>query len=439
MKKLLTYLMSLAVISGSTSSLVACKKEAPSNIPTDESYKDFGKDIDKSKAVDDSIKNNSKSDYSNYYILGDSLSDINGITSYLKDYLLQSPFANALKGKEIHIDFDDYLVEGAAKKTSYYGFNETVGGKTIRRSSFTNGYTAAALLGQKLGFTDVYGSNIYTKNYISDELKFGNNYAIGGATAVQPSGTDILQQALKDTSIVSQSKAVIQQHVINDKDLAFYAIGSNDVIAMLGMTDSAKINEYKEKMMAAVEESLYTLLNNGLKKILFVTPPTMEQVPRFKDKDKATVKALCDDVNKKLLDIVDSINKNYKDSIQVYDLNSTINGAIDAAAKGDNPLKVDAGYTGGYGSAQYSYMFDANGDGENDANKWQAMQGLDVTALLAAITKHPTAKNAYLRLSVLGLDEKQDVDKYFFMDDIHPTKITHADFANKFMDFLNKK
>ncbi|AOG60846.1 hypothetical protein SHELI_v1c08970 [Spiroplasma helicoides] len=434
MKKLLTFLMSLSVVSSSASSLVACYK--PSEVK-DESYKEIGKDIDTSKAVDDGIKDNKVSKYTNYYVLGDSLSDVDGVTTYLRDYLssgsLPLPGLDKIKW---NVSFDDYLVKDEkgqlkANNKSYYGFTDASG---VRRSTFTNELPAAAVLGQKLGFKDIYGSSFYTKNYINDKLKFGNNYAIGGATAVEakPADTDLVNKALQKTSIENQAIAMIQQHKIGTNDLVVYCIGPNDLMGMLRQKDDSQWDAYIDDMIEAIKNSLYTVLNRGVKEVLFVTPPTLENVPRYKTAENHdVVKELCAKVETRTKELLDSINKNYPNAVKLYDLHSKINDTLtDAASKG---LNVDDGFTNGFGSGVFSYRF--------DDKDWQAMpDGLkDLVTIIGKINQEKPNEIS-LRMSVFKKDGKTDEDlkKSFFMDDIHPSNIPHYQFADIFKNFLDE-
>ncbi|WP_167373322.1 lipoprotein [Mesoplasma tabanidae] len=182
MKKLLAILAATALITPVITSVVSCGE-------TEESMRNnpllIGKGIDKSKAIDDSQPG--KYGFTNFYIVGDSLSDTDGITN-----LVKTKFANSMVDINISLS-------GA------YGYETSKG---VHHSAFSNGMTAGTILSEKLGFGEMKPSNFLSKK---EESNYGKNYSVGGATAAKldlPTGI-----LLNDATIDRQTEALFYLNI----------------------------------------------------------------------------------------------------------------------------------------------------------------------------------------------------------------------------------
>lgn len=455
MKKLLTFLMTVGVVTPTITGVVACMPQAKFNPLT------IGMGIDKSKAVNDSVEpdENKESDYTNYFIVGDSLSDVDGVNNYLIDKA-QPILDNVIAD----MGYSDMI---SAKVSAYldgdgYGFTNDSG----FHSAFSNGVTAAYVLGEQLGFKDLKNSNhLITEPYIvNDKKTYGKNYSIGGATAAQTEG--VMGALLSDVTIEKQATTLIQQHIISSNDVTAFEIGGNDLFAMIdNWKDEKVVNQIFDDGINAIRKGLFTLLNNGIKKIAFITPPKMNQVPRYVDLYKSQVEediaqtkfidSLGERYEAAILAVLDEVNAYYKDQIETYDLYNQFSNLLNWF-KGTGPNKVvDKGYTSStearvlvrkgskfplsspitYTEGLYkdTTNYDAITLGEFMANLEELLSGIGKSSRMM---NQRATFNFYIPIVMLAenkdSDPSKNIDNYFFTDFVHPTKAVH-DYVGKML------
>ncbi|WP_339020248.1 SGNH/GDSL hydrolase family protein [Spiroplasma endosymbiont of Atherix ibis] len=250
MKKLLSLIASLSFLTTTSSAVLSCIPQSDEiNFKFD---KNIGTQFDKRNAKDTSDDKSNHIGFSNFFTLGDSLSDQGGLVTIAKDEL------------EVNLKISG----------EYKGW-------------FSNGPTTASLINSKLNFsTQEFGSsNLVHKSDINrnNEKVWGKNYSIGGATAYEQGG--IASILMGNTGIYKQAKSLVEQQVIHQDDLFFVEIGGNDMFAILdNLNDSKKREEIMQDALENIKNALYTLLNNGVKKIIFLTPPDMTLIPKYNKK-----------------------------------------------------------------------------------------------------------------------------------------------------------
>ncbi|PPE06338.1 SGNH/GDSL hydrolase family protein [Mesoplasma corruscae] len=261
---------------------------------------ELGKDIDKSNAKDSSGKY--KHNISNFFVIGDSLSDVNGLTTFVEQRI------KALKlNAELIIKGDAY---GFYKDEKFF-------------NCFSNGPTAAFLLAEKLGIKCLKPSNIYSEGVNG----FGNSYAVAGATAGKLNTNS--GAFLNDVRIDIQARALIQQHKINKNDLVFFEIGGNDLAYIVKLIQIGEdYTSYLEDATERIKIALFSLLNNGIKNILFMTPPPIDFPPIFQDimskKEYILIKEVIllatDQFHKNIIEVLELTNEHYKNCVHLFDL-----------------------------------------------------------------------------------------------------------------------
>lgn len=244
MKKMFTLLTVFSLTTVSTVTVISCTIVQDQHLGPTDALLSIGKDIDTSKVVDDAKSN---LQFTNYYILGDSLSDSHGIEKLVKD------------------NFNVDLKLGTDDETKLEDY---------QHGSFSNGKTAAVLLNDKLGFNDIK-PGIPNDN----DPNFGRNYAIGGATAADVAGVGGL--LLNKVTIEKQTLALVSQHKLRGTDLVFMEIGGNDLFQLVDTTDPQAELALMEQSVERIQEALFTLLNNGIRKIIFSDAPNVSLVPRY--------------------------------------------------------------------------------------------------------------------------------------------------------------
>ncbi|AXK51742.1 SGNH/GDSL hydrolase family protein [Spiroplasma alleghenense] len=286
MKKLLQVLGSLSILVSSTAPIVSCTIPQKKNFSIDEL---IGKNIDTSNQKDDS---NHEGMFTNYYTVGDSLSDTGALIG-----ALNSKF-NA----------------GAKIEAPSYS------------NSFTNGDTAAKLLASKLGFENEewgYAFNFMGQNH------HGNNYAVGGATASNVDNASGM--LLNNFKIYEQTVALIKQHKVKPTDLVFFEIGGNDLFQIINTPE--KFQEQKiDEAMANIEKALLVLLNNGIRNIVVMNAPDVSKIPTYNTSDEKTIKNaanLSKEFNERFDLLFDKLDKKFPGALKLFDLYTEFDKMLD--------------------------------------------------------------------------------------------------------------
>ncbi|WP_026389505.1 SGNH/GDSL hydrolase family protein [[Acholeplasma] multilocale] len=397
MKRLLTFLgaISLTVVAGAT--VVAC------GIKQDSVDYDLlvGQNIDKSKAIDDS---NYEGLFTNFYTLGDSLSDTGGLTLALTQQLnlLKTTIVN---DQELLDQIISFLPEDIAPLVEMFlpiikdmnikvqFGNESANAQCL--GAFTNGATAAQNLANKLGI--YFKAGIGLDKFGNDLSVHGNNYSVGGATANTADG--IMGVVVNDFKIADQAKTLIQQHQVKSTDLVYFEIGGNDLFGMIGKSQQEQKILMNESM-ANIKKGLLTLINNGVKNIIVMNAPDVSKIPTYVNTDSEDeAHRLSMEFNKRFETVFEYVNNKFDVNMEVYDLASRFDQILSDFEK-DGKNITDATVTLGQAGV------DENGE-EIPAF---GLEIEDEIILTLNATKNP------------GIT---DTSNYFFWDAIHPNKEVH--------------
>ncbi|AGM25554.1 SGNH/GDSL hydrolase family protein [Spiroplasma chrysopicola] len=368
MKKLLSVLGAMVVTTSTATSIISCSIPQGEGIDLNKDLQLIGTNLDKTKAIDDRIAGNF---FSNYYILGDSLSDSHGIENVIYE-----------------------KTNLPVKMTGNY-----------ENGSFTNGETAGVLLGDKLGFgSAIRNSDVqYFNNYSNPR----RNYAVGGATAAKMQGA--MGMIINNVSIEEQAKYLVQQHQLFSDELIFIEIGGNDMMAMLNdNVSNVEQNKLLDEMLVNLRNTFFTLTNNGARHILFMNTPDVQYIPRYnaiykpelptneREKelelvhDKANL--LGEKINYETKKLIDTVNQYYPNSIKMYDLFSNTKSLLDTFA---NDLTTKYNIT-------------------------DPVTILDESDLIEKIFS-----GGELESQLAPSMTTEDFNNHFFFDDVHPTANVH--------------
>ncbi|AHI52808.1 SGNH/GDSL hydrolase family protein [Spiroplasma culicicola] len=411
MKKLLAFLSSVSIATPIAINVVACVPQ-DKNLLDPLALKNIGTDIDTSKAVDTSIKGQK---ITNFFNLGDSLSDTGG--------------------KEL-VDFEK---SGGKSKTVLAGLYD----QTYK--SFSNGAPAGAVLNDLLGFEQMNAGTEWTQTITREAQQ--RNFSIGGATVSNPL---LLSSKTGYVSLEKQARALVAKQKLNKDDLVYIDIGGNDlfVIAITMIAQEAGIpiqlvQSAEEILKAAQEnfrEAIFTLLNNGARKIVFLYPPDVTSTPMlyklthdFSDPTKSWSEMLLNDIGTKIKDIgfslidrfTTEINRAqaiYPNTIATYYLYDTgfetVMKAFEQNLIAQNPEWIEGedyfmtvGWTGG---AKTTKDTDENG-----------VEITTMTAVYEIDENHPE-------------EFENQPERYFFFDNVHPTKWVHEYMGNELYNAIQK-
>ncbi|AHF57785.1 SGNH/GDSL hydrolase family protein [Spiroplasma eriocheiris] len=287
MKKLFIMFYAATLSFGVVGNLVACHPETSHvSPPPSDDTSTIGMDIDTSHAIADS---NYSGKFTNFYILGDSLSDSGGIAQV----------ASKILGRSSPVEMDP----------------------PFANDSFTNGKVAGKVLSDKLGINLTTGWNFSNYNFQ------GNNYAIAGATSGEV--TDPIQSIiLNNFKIYDQTTALIKQHQIKATDLTFLEIGGNDVMQILKATTNLNQDHHdsQEQMIDLAikneRQALFALVNHQEHHIVVMNVPDIGKIPAFnKDSQKSALATqITKEYNQKLSSVIAEVNAHHPNTVKEYDL-----------------------------------------------------------------------------------------------------------------------
>ncbi|AKU79776.1 SGNH/GDSL hydrolase family protein [Spiroplasma turonicum] len=403
MKKLLTILSVFTISASFSTTVVSCMpQQTEINFDFDPMV---GKNIDKSKAIDTSVDPEKHHGVSNFFTLGDSLSDNGGLVTIAKDEV----------GVNVNIPPDDGK------------------GSNLYNNGFSNGKRVAELINNKLGFDDntfkpsnlIHSADVEYKNENNETFTaWGRNYSVGGATAYESSGL-MSTLLMGNTGIYKQAQAVVKQHQIKETDLFLVEIGGNDLFALADARDN--YTQQKNIMKNALENiknCLLTLVNNGAKRILFITPPDILLTPGYNGEDpsnpdnrytnpedKIKINLLTKQFDDGIRNIVNNINTNNENVISIYNLYTNLKLILDGFKTTADSINVNDNFTD-------SSAFD--------------LGSMDLSNIQIKATVLEKYKEAYLK-------DKSYVDKFFFIDKVHPTAAGHKYVSNIVWDLLKDK
>ncbi|QGS51875.1 SGNH/GDSL hydrolase family protein [Spiroplasma tabanidicola] len=355
MKKLLSLFLTICASSVFVTQIASCNKR-PSAVFGDDNPLKIGLEIDRKNAIKDKDIDQNSYGVTNYYILGDSLSDVDGLTTYMGTKLsisnlkINFKFDGDFSWNFDNVDefsklkpttFQNKIIKKAGEEESDNEDNNDTpnneGTSTDLRSSFSNGPTASFLLGRRMfNVKDMKPSNIMMKKP-TYKGEYGTTYAVGGATASHTGSS--MSTLLEDAAIDNQAKALISQHKFGSKAVVAMSIGGNDVFNMISTYNpygaSEKTTQIMDEAIEKIRYTVFSLLNNGIKNILLITSPSMDKVPKNASRFYKTYDPNSEDENKsKCYDAYGKLydDPNYEGSI-CYS-----NGDSEESEDEDNPI-----------------------------------------------------------------------------------------------------
>lgn len=193
-------------------------------------------------------KENEILSYSNFYVLGDSLSDIGAGTFAQNQYLENS------NNKFKHFQLDE----------PYY------------KNSWSSNKVASQLIAEKFNINFKPGW-LFTLN---DKIyqNYGNNYAFGGEVADSSNHNLVI----KSFDLEHQTKALLSQHKLQKKDLIWIEIGANDISSLMTKKDSIIIDNKINNVINQEIKAINKLIANGAKQIIISDVPDLTLTPKIK-------------------------------------------------------------------------------------------------------------------------------------------------------------
>ncbi|ATZ18592.1 lipolytic enzyme, GDSL family [Williamsoniiplasma somnilux] len=474
MKKLLYILSSLGLTATAAATVVSCTVP---QIKEDYDLK-VGLGIDRSKALDDSNLVNDLG-ITNFYTIGDSLSDSGGIETIgslgLNEiFQLVRPLLDKIPDLIIMLEgLVDGIIDGMeqipdqlkpiAKKLAHLVIKikkekvenvklniQMTDADGVEVAGYSHGFTnqkpAAVVVAEKLGFVDpsaevtkasngkefkagvstnVVGLDLESEQYGSSKDKYnGNNYAIGGATSSTVDNfTGIL---LNSVQINDQAMALVKQHQTKSTDLVFMEIGGNDLFSLIDIFHNRnKTSNWEQQIETKLDEAignikaaLLTLLNNDVKKIIVANAPDVSLLPLYNNPS-----------------LFEEDNPDKEENLAVKEFAHYITGKFNKKFF-DQFDKINKKY----GNTMMSYdLVKKMDDMLKEFTKDNPKKIADKPSVdLFAAFPDPKITDKTLEITMThkikdGLTVA-DLDNYFFWDSIHPGSWAHTSVANDLFD-----
>lgn len=431
MKKLISVLTASLIITPVATQVISCNGAIKFDLKNPLL---IGKDIDNSKAKDSS--GDYKFGVSNFYVIGDSLSDVNGISS-----LIQNKFKNPLVDLELKIGGDGY---------GYYDNENFV------VSTFTNGKPVSWQIADQLGLEKFETSN----RFVAEQEEYGKNYSIGGATA--GASDNVAGIILNEATIDKQSSVLLSQQVVNEKDVVLFEIGGNDLNTLINLKDSPTVQlNFINDSINRLRNTFFNLLNNGVKNIIFMTPPRMDIIPTHQDKTGNELEALirvCDEFYHQMIKTVEEVKSYYPNTIALYDLYQDTNGKKGetnlekrwlSTISEENKLEAQSNLRKSYTDLN-KIKIKISVDGEEiiltrEANDDENIINWMINKIEEFLNNNDFSKKTKVVVELKSVKAdvlNENACNFFFADFIHPTTDVHkivADDMLKMIEEISKK
>ncbi|WP_026389659.1 SGNH/GDSL hydrolase family protein [[Acholeplasma] multilocale] len=351
MKKLLSILAAVTLTSTAAITTVACsdsnKDTEKPTTPGEQKYPELsvydkliGTNIKKNTGIPEDEAKDTWG-FTNFYTLGDSLSDMGGFSTAIGAKL------NALKSTLLENETIKGLLEGALGDLGgtilpllgMIDITSSFGGPNLE-GGFTDGKTAAAFLAEKIGltesedFTTAVNFNTKSEGDLNTDKVFdqwGRNYAIGATTASNTEG--IMGMVLNSFQIHDQARSLIKQHNVKSTDLVIFETGGNDLMNMLDK-DHDQQQFLLNEAMSNIRYALLTLLNNGMGNVVVLNAPNISKIPRMITDGRTSdeikrADELSKEFNARLKTITDELSYHFDGAVKLYDLENKFNTMLD--------------------------------------------------------------------------------------------------------------
>lgn len=335
-----------------------------------------------------------KNSFKNFYVLGDSLSDTGGY--------------EAIANSVIKSNNQDAIF----KYAGYYNKNT----HKNNLASASNDQPAVEWVNNLLGFGNMGPAG----ELLSDEYKGGRNYAISGARASDDITLNLTEIGIRNfkmkADLFSQASALTLQNKLSKGDLVFIEIGGNDMNAALeAFLSSGSIKDATDLLNRSknnISKTLDIVLKTGAT-VLYMNSPDLTLIPILKggelDKNgKVTklsemapkftslIKKYDMQFSNEISEIIDSYKEQYKGQIEYYDLYGNFKNIMNdykTLMLEEFGLKINTSNNFGYSYTRSQYE--------------------DKTIVYE------------FRNDPISTHENMDINEFFFIDGVHPTKYVH--------------
>ncbi|WJG71474.1 SGNH/GDSL hydrolase family protein [Spiroplasma ixodetis] len=274
----------------------------------------------------------------NFYVLGDSLSDVGALTGAGSQFFQNIPFQK----------------HDVELKPPYY-----------QNRSWCNGPVVTELVSEKLKQKSIAGWDFLALN-LSRHSRVGNNYAFGGALACKiPLSVEGL--FLNKFSLSSQLTSLLKQHNnFTKNDLVFINIGSNDLMKIID-NNISDIDNAIENIILEIKSNLKKLIDIKCQHIIITNIADMGLIPNYKATSKQSKMTNCvNKYNEKLQEEISELNKKYTNIVKEYDTFSKFNNLLASFTnrgsqyQNSNATTIDINTLGTTGILQPQYVTGAN-------------------------------------------------------------------------------
>lgn len=317
---------------------------------------------------------NEQSVINEFYVLGDSLSDIGAGT----------------------FGQNQYLINDNNSKFKYFQLE-----KPFYKNSWSNGKVASQLIAEKfkINFKPGWLFNLNGKVY----QNFGNNYAYGGEVA---DSSDSKLNINKAFDLFHQTKMLLLQHQLQKKDVVWIEIGANDIGNLMTKTNEIFIRNKINNILIEEKKAINLLIKNGAKKIIMSDVPDLTLTPKIKkilrnnQKKIKIAHEVCNKFQKDWKQMITEMKKRNKNIITSYFLSEEL---------ANNMIEF----------------------------KNNVVDGNVETSATKSMMVSKRRSYSYKPIFNLGVNEN-NINKYFYFDEFHPGKWFHQQMAKHIIKLIEK-
>lgn len=268
------------------------------------------------------------------------------------------------------------------------------------KNSFANGPVAAQIIADYLGINLIPAWKFDLFLFADEQI--GNNYAVAGALASKKQELTVESFVINHFDITHQLNALLSQHNIDSDDIILIMIGGNDILYAIKQTLWSEQEIIINEATKLIANTLKQLINKGAQHILLCNVPNISLIPLFKDKKevKQRLLQLTTNFNQTLAQIVATLNKKQEVIIK-YDMFNAMTNAI-------NEFKC----------------LDVNNNITDAAVITDFSEIINNGTIIPHFNKGVNAEN---------------INNYFFFDNIHPNKWAHNVIAQQLIELITKK
>lgn len=295
----------------------------------------------------------------------------------------------------------------------------------FQNRSFSNGKVAVEIVAAKMGVPSSPAWSIEdaktSGGTIMKSSRNGTNFAIGNGVVVPDrlKGLEhfnpikyVQNKIEKYLNLDYQTQALIKQYRSLNSELIYFNVGHNDLISMAEkyINNSTRITNRIDRMIDTMQKSVNQLISIGANDIIMSNAINISKIPAFLSKSS--------DVHVKIVEMVNQYNDKLSKLIK------KINNSQAAKSKKHEVIKLQDLHE------QFDFL-------ETEFTKTAGNHFINATKISSSIYDFILKGN--IELEYVNGANKNNLDQFFFLDEVHPTAIIQNKLAEKLYEIVVQK